>query len=487
MKGTSTTQTTRTCLGLALLLIVTHILNNLIFPHFDRIAPEARDISTYCGILFFLLLVFIAYRIPSIFHEKAWTAGAFALILIGFMLLYLGVTTETGAFLIAGSPFGSIGSAWFTVLVCTSLTKLDPKACTLCIPSAFVIQYAAIALLSILAPPLLASLILSLACSATLYSLIIPYAKDSLKTIQSVKPVSELDVTNPSSFLPFSSPVFISIIIFNIAGGFTLTFLQTDIPFAYTTPAFIPLLLILGIVLFRKKELNADKVFLTAALLVFGGFLLAPLALSFTGNHLDTTASIILFRAGTDCFSLLMYLLIARVGSRNELSTVPMVALTMGSSWLGIAIGALLGQGIAILALDNFSILLGALGIMTFLFVVYNFVALKGFSFEKTIQGIQPVAKVNETPETPPEELSRFEDDCETVIKEYGLTQREGDVLKLLAKGRTSPVIQEKLFLSHNTVKTHVRHIYTKMEIHSQQELIDKVESKGNTDITPNA
>lgn len=37
-------------------------------------------------------------------------------------------------------------------------------------------------------------------------------------------------------------------------------------------------------------------------------------------------------------------------------------------------------------------------------------------------------------------------------------------------------MIQEKLFLSHNTVKTHVRHIYAKMDIHSQQELIDIVE-----------
>ena len=49
-------------------------------------------------------------------------------------------------------------------------------------------------------------------------------------------------------------------------------------------------------------------------------------------------------------------------------------------------------------------------------------------------------------------------------------------MLRLLARGRTSPVIQEKLVLSHNTVKTHVRHIYAKLGIHSQQELIDIVE-----------
>ena len=49
-------------------------------------------------------------------------------------------------------------------------------------------------------------------------------------------------------------------------------------------------------------------------------------------------------------------------------------------------------------------------------------------------------------------------------------------MFELLARGRTSPVIQEKLVLSHNTVKTHVRHIYAKLDVHSQQELISMVE-----------
>lgn len=51
-------------------------------------------------------------------------------------------------------------------------------------------------------------------------------------------------------------------------------------------------------------------------------------------------------------------------------------------------------------------------------------------------------------------------------------------MLRLLARGRTSPFIQEELVLSRNTVKTHVRHIYTKLDVHSQQELISKVEQR---------
>jgi DNA-binding CsgD family transcriptional regulator len=47
----------------------------------------------------------------------------------------------------------------------------------------------------------------------------------------------------------------------------------------------------------------------------------------------------------------------------------------------------------------------------------------------------------------------------------------------LLAKGRNSRVIQKELHISYNTAKAHVRHIYTKLGVHSQQELIDLVET----------
>lgn len=36
---------------------------------------------------------------------------------------------------------------------------------------------------------------------------------------------------------------------------------------------------------------------------------------------------------------------------------------------------------------------------------------------------------------------------------------------------------QETLVVSYNTVKTHVSHAYAKLSVHSQQELIDVVES----------
>ncbi len=54
----------------------------------------------------------------------------------------------------------------------------------------------------------------------------------------------------------------------------------------------------------------------------------------------------------------------------------------------------------------------------------------------------------------------------------FGLTQREREVLALLLKGRSIPYIKETLYISTNTAKTHVRHIYQKVGVHERQELL---------------
>lgn len=57
-----------------------------------------------------------------------------------------------------------------------------------------------------------------------------------------------------------------------------------------------------------------------------------------------------------------------------------------------------------------------------------------------------------------------------------GLSPRERDVLPLLASGRSSSDIADKLCISGNTVKTHVKNIYAKMGVHTRQEFVDFIE-----------
>lgn len=61
---------------------------------------------------------------------------------------------------------------------------------------------------------------------------------------------------------------------------------------------------------------------------------------------------------------------------------------------------------------------------------------------------------------------------CET----YSLSRRECEVLELLVKGRTAAVIAEKLFISTETARVHIKNIYRKVNVHSQQQLIERFE-----------
>ena len=69
-----------------------------------------------------------------------------------------------------------------------------------------------------------------------------------------------------------------------------------------------------------------------------------------------------------------------------------------------------------------------------------------------------------------------FKENCEIISNRYLLSRRETEVLFLLAKGHNSAYIQEKLYISEGTAKTHTRHIYRKLDVHSQQELMRMVE-----------
>lgn len=70
-----------------------------------------------------------------------------------------------------------------------------------------------------------------------------------------------------------------------------------------------------------------------------------------------------------------------------------------------------------------------------------------------------------------------FSQRCQRVAHQFKLSEREAEVLEYLAKGRNAQFISEQLCISAYTVKTHVYHIYRKMGINSQQELITIVDA----------
>lgn len=55
------------------------------------------------------------------------------------------------------------------------------------------------------------------------------------------------------------------------------------------------------------------------------------------------------------------------------------------------------------------------------------------------------------------------------------ISEREFEIIELICQGKSNAEIAEATFLSINTVKYHLKHIFTRLEIKSRIELINKV------------
>ena len=60
------------------------------------------------------------------------------------------------------------------------------------------------------------------------------------------------------------------------------------------------------------------------------------------------------------------------------------------------------------------------------------------------------------------------------VADEFGLSQREIEILEHLSKGNTYEQVADNLFISYGTVRKHVENCYRKLRVHSKVEAVNK-------------
>lgn len=79
-------------------------------------------------------------------------------------------------------------------------------------------------------------------------------------------------------------------------------------------------------------------------------------------------------------------------------------------------------------------------------------------------------------------EQGRWKTRCAEIAEASKLSARETEVFMLLAKGRGTEHIQNKLGISSHTVKTHTYNVYKKLGVRNREELLDLVEvTKGHS------
>ena len=62
---------------------------------------------------------------------------------------------------------------------------------------------------------------------------------------------------------------------------------------------------------------------------------------------------------------------------------------------------------------------------------------------------------------------------------EEGLSERELEVLRLLATQLSGPQIARHLFVSVNTLRTHTRHIFTKLDVNTRRAAVGRAADLG--------
>lgn len=456
----------RAVAALACMLLVTSLMNIVVFPLFDDVFTFARDISQTVQALMFLAVGAVATFKPALFRRVPLTLFVLLALLLGAFLLPLSLAMGNAALLVVSSSLFAAARGMVMLAVALALSySLSGRSISIAVALAFVASVALQAFCWVV--PIYVGLFSFLALPFVAFMIVRPEAAKILAIAVDGEAPADAAITRPSSFLPLASQLFVCLFLFRTAFGYSLRFGEnTGVPVEVFF-AIVPVGVSAILLLFWKR-FNADLLTQISVLCVAAGF--------FFVSSLDASlreASNLFLSSGNTLFNMVAWIVIVAVGSRNLSGALSVAGWGQGVGSFGTLVGAALGVWSNDLFENNQAALTVVSGVLLVLFVGYALIGLKKFSFAETVEGVTPVAL--DVKAESPEEL--FEARCQEIAARCKLTPREREVFEMLARGRNREYIQEKLVVSRNTVKAHVKHVYAKLDIHSHQELIDLVES----------
>lgn len=459
-------------------------LNASVYAHVSSYCGIAREIATLVNAVAFLALFFMATRTPRLIDQRQLTTIGAGCALTAALVLEFGLTLQVPWATIVGLICASIASAWATTVLVSAVSGLQsPQAALVSIACGMALgEVAAVA-----HPPVPFNIGAAETIACYLFSMLALYraASPLFAAIQNAERPIVLELANPESFLPPSSGLYLCTLLFSIATGYGLTFGEVD-----RAPANIGIsvAVIAGAALwlvFSRSSDKEDTLFSFCVLTVVGGFMVAPFMFL-----TDLASANALLRIGVRCFDMLVWLVVIAVGARNPLALLPTFALVR-------ALGAIAGHTTnELIGVDSGMAAL-ITGCALFLFIAFLWTGFRSFSFHDAINGVVKVGDTAGRADAPltlaegssttrdaedspaahqDPEPPTIEERCTAIGKVHGLTGREIEIFAFLARGRNGQFLMDHYVVSRNTVKSHIKHIYAKLGVHSQQELIDLVE-----------
>lgn len=190
-----------------------------------------------------------------------------------------------------------------------------------------------------------------------------------------------------------------------------------------------------------------------------------------------TVASIFLITVGYEFFDVLFWAMLAGIVSQRGRAAVPTFGWGVGCTYLGMAVGTMLSRAM-VAAMADGTLEVSSISLVCILVLVLLVVlVLPEGTFSKIGEVGRGGAKAGAGGGAA-DASDILAARCAELAKQRDLTPRECEVLVLLARGRTLAVVARELGVAEGTARTHMMHVYTKLGVHRQQELIDQVESE---------
>lgn len=444
-------------------------------------------IRTWSSLLFSSSLVFLASEALGSFRNIAHdvSIGMLAVTFFAFALIvpFKGIAngkrlriaslwiTEAGTVLIIASalvgnaPFACIavgailtgvGSGALSLLWGAEYSTLSPEKAMLSTIGAFLVA-------SVLTLALSAASIITIGISA----IVLPFASAAMLShdIPTEEQLQRQDkargLIKPSTVL--RPPLFIALV--SIVLGGINEFCNTSLlGIGASSPelrfiAFLTFAIAASLVVRFHGPLSATML-LKASIIIPAVYLLLLPFLS-----VDHVALALISSIGVATLRITVWAYIAHTSGSSPISPFVLFGFGMGAHYLGMSAGdlfarRLLAQGAAA---DTVNMLFAFSAVMFFLLIGAYAIGAKPLSHHP-----ESVHPSNSGPR-------KFYSKLESIAAYYGLTNREAELLKYLAKGYSSKSIQSTLFISASTVSAHSGSIYRKMGVHSKEEVAEIV------------
>lgn len=214
------------------------------------------------------------------------------------------------------------------------------------------------------------------------------------------------------------------------------------------------------------RSLSASGICCVLSIVIASGLLI----LALLGDQADMPMFVLL-NVDHSLLTMFLWILLVDVSQRSSLPAMAVAAAGWGLRSALFVAGGAVAQLTGLTMTPTLALaLVYALLVVLVIAVVANRVG-----SERILARLVPQARATATAGGEVDVASR----CSELAAAHGLTARESEVLVLLCRGRSRPYIAETLYLSENTVRNHVKHIYTKLGIHDRQSLLSLVNGEG--------